>query len=119
MDDFKKPFYSDLSLWVLLFSNSITIFYAMIQTWSLATILMVYLVQSCIIGVFNFAKIYTLKNFIIAKSTKLLGKPMTNTRKDVHKAAYAFAFAYGWFHFFYLIVLLMEGKGIGMQYVLF
>ncbi len=98
----------DLSLWVLLFFNSVTIFYAVEKNWSLETIMMVYLVQNLIIGVFSFIKIYTVKNFKVPEGLEILGNPMSKMREDVRKSAFTFTFAYSFFHALYLLIVVRE-----------
>jgi len=99
-----NPF-SDQSLWLLLFSNIATIFFAITEGWSLSTIMWVYWFQSITIGFFNFIRILQLKEFS-TEGVKINGRPVQPTQGTKFFIAFFFLFHYGFFHFVYLIFLL-------------
>jgi hypothetical protein len=96
-----KPFYKDLSFWMLLFSNGITIGIAVAENWSLITIVIIYWIQSCIIGFFNIFRILSLKT---TEPLYINKKPVLKETKYV--AAVFFTFHYGLFHLIYGAFLL-------------
>ena len=117
MEDMKRPFYTDLSLWVLILANGATIGYAVSRNWSLITILVVYWVQSVIIGSVNVVRILSLKKFS-TEDFYINDKPVLPTEKTKRKTAYFFAFHYGFFHAIYAVFLLSNAEGVNMYYVL-
>lgn len=116
--DVKRPFYNDLSFWVLIFTNGVTIAYTIIENWPLITIMLVYWVQSCIIGFFNVVRILSLKEFS-TEGYYINDKPVAPTEKTKRKSAYFFAFHYGFFHAIYAVFLLTNIEGISVHHVLF
>ncbi len=97
----QRPFYKDISFWVLLFSNSITISIAIKENWSLITVVTVYWIQSCIIGLFNVLRMLSLKT---TEPLYINKKPVLKETKYV--AAVFFTFHYGLFHLVYGAFLL-------------
>lgn len=100
----------DPSLWLLFTSNIVTIYFAIVGQWNIATVLLIYWFQSVIIGLFNFIRILQLTEF----STEGFGfnghpaKPTSTTRLF---SAFFFLFHYGVFHLIYLGFILMETFG--------
>ncbi len=103
-----KTIRGDLSLWSLIISNLVVIFWAVIEGWSLPTIMCVYWIQSVSIGIFWFMQILKLKDF----STKDLEKtgavknatePSTGVKV---RTALFFLFHYNLFHVVYAGFLL-------------
>jgi hypothetical protein len=82
----------------------IVIVLALVQGWSLATLLVVYWFQSVVIGFFNLFRILALKNFS-TENLKLNNRPVEPTQGTKNRIAFFFAFHYGMFHLIYLIVL--------------
>lgn len=111
---FKRNLLTDPSLWLLLFSNLVTIFFATKEGWNLSTIMWVYWFQSITIGFFNFVRILQLKEFS-TEGFKINGQPAQPTQSTKIFTAFFFLFHYGFFHFGYLIFLLTGtfGKSIG------
>ncbi len=109
MDNLKRPFYYDLSLWLLLFSNCATIYFAVAHNWPLITIMSVYWVQSCIIGFTNAVRIATLRKFS-TEHFLLLGKPVQPTADTKRKTTYLFMTTYGFFHCVYGIILFFAAE---------
>lgn len=101
----RNPF-SDPSLWFLLFSNIATIFFAIIESWNLSTIMWIYWFQSITIGFFNFIRILQLKEFS-TEGFRINGRPAQPTQRTKISTAFFFLFHYGLFHLVYLIFLLI------------
>lgn len=116
MNNLKRPFYYDLSFWVLIFSNSATIVLAVVEAWSLITIMMVYWVQSCIIGFFNVARIMALKKFS-TDGFYMNGKSVLPTEKTKRSTASFFALHYGFFHVLYAVFLFYGLEGVNVYYI--
>jgi len=87
---------NDLSLWSLLFSNAITIFFATKEGWDISTILWIYWFQSITIGLFNFVRILQLKKFS-TEGFEINGRPAEPTRGTKNFTAFFFLFHYGFF----------------------
>lgn len=103
----KHPYlFGSASLWLLLFSNSVTIFFAVKDDWSLLTIGWIYWFQSIIIGFFNFIRILQLKEFSTTGFT-INNQPTKPTQSTKITTAFFFLAHYGFFHFVYLIFLLI------------
>ncbi len=98
---------SDLSLWFLLFSNIVIIFFAINENWNLSTIMWIYWFQSMIIGFFNFIRILQLKEFS-TEGFRINNRPVKDTPAIRKFTAFFFLFHFGFFHFAYLIFLLAE-----------
>ncbi|MFH0864002.1 MAG: DUF6498-containing protein [Candidatus Gottesmanbacteria bacterium] len=84
--DFKDP-----SLYLLLFTNLSTIYFAYIEHWNLLTVMWIYWFQSIIIGLFTFVRLINLRNY--------------NSR------AISFIISYGIFHMGFLVFLLLGFLG--------
>ncbi|MDO8504933.1 MAG: DUF6498-containing protein [Candidatus Liptonbacteria bacterium] len=104
----KSPKYllADHSLWLLLFSNLITIFFAVKEEWGLSSVMWIYWFQSITIGIFNFVRILQLKDFSTERF-EINGQPARPTRGTKISTAFFFLFHYGFFHFVYLVFLLI------------
>ncbi|MGC1122656.1 MAG: DUF6498-containing protein [Candidatus Methanofastidiosia archaeon] len=109
-------FYKDLSFWVLLFSNGVTIFYALAETWSLLTLMVIYWVQSVIIGGFNVGRILSLQEFSTEGFT-MNDQPVPPTGETKRQVATFFSLHYGFFHFIYGVFLATQAGYVGIQYV--
>jgi hypothetical protein len=96
---------SNLSLCFLLFSNIVTIFFAITENWDLSTIMLVYWFQSIIIGFFNFIRILQLEEFS-TKGLNINGRPAQPTQGTKNYIAFFFLAHYGIFHFGYLNFIL-------------
>jgi len=122
----RKYLSGDMSLWFLIFSNFVTIFLAITQDWSLASIMWVYWFQSVTIGFF--IRILGLKDFS-TDGLKFEGQQAKPTKETQLFSAFFFLCHYGFFHLFYLIFLLSDssdgtfGEKIGfvenMEFVFF
>jgi len=120
LDDkqYRKSFINDPSLWILLFSNLATIFFATKEGWNLSTIMWVYWFQSITIGFFNFIRILQLREFS-TEGVEINEQPIQSTQNTKNFIAFFFLFHYGLFHAAYLIFLLTgvaaasDGRGAG------
>lgn len=117
--DFTKT--STLSL---VFSNLLVIFFAIVDGISANEVLWIYWSQSLIIGVFNFIKMITLKDFS-TEGFKQGKKQMLPTRATAISSAVFFLFHYGFFHLVYAVFLgafsefsHSEGSSSGAKYFL-
>jgi hypothetical protein len=97
----QRNLFSDPSLWLLLFSNLVTIFFATKEGWNLSTIMWVYWFQSITIGLFNFIRILQLKEFS-TEGFKINGQPAQPTQGTKKFTAFFFLFHYGFFTLFIL-----------------
>ena len=93
----------------LLASNLLVIALAVLQNWSILTIMLIYWMQSVTIGIFTFAKIMLMRNYsnetvyINGKPTELAG--MGFLAGKIFMAGF-FAVHYGTFHLVYLVFML-------------
>lgn len=94
----------DSSTWVLLASNLIVAYLAVVESWSLVTIMLIYWFQSVIIGFFNFIRILQLKEFS-TKGFRIMNKRPVPTQATKTFVAFFFLFHYGFFHVGYLIFI--------------
>lgn len=98
----KKGIFTDSSARALLFSNLITIAFAILEKWSFYQVMWIYLWQSVIIGIFNAARIRT---FITRKNAET-----PQDTKIVTWITYLipgfFLLHYGFFHVLYAVMLL-------------
>ncbi|MCX6801860.1 MAG: DUF6498-containing protein [Candidatus Diapherotrites archaeon] len=96
----------DITAISLLAANLITICFAVVENWSLLTLVWIYWCQGAIIGIFNFIKILRLKEFS-AENIPLLVKnrPVQPTRRVKFLTAIFFAILYGFFQYFTLAFL--------------
>ncbi|MFH1784132.1 MAG: DUF6498-containing protein [bacterium] len=110
---------NDTSLWPLLGSNLLTIIIAVLENWSLQTVMLVYWCQSVIIGIINFVRILNLKNFS-TDGLKMNNRSVQPTEKSKRSVAFFFLFHYGFFHLIYFVFIGAFGalKSINMFFVM-
>lgn len=96
--------FTKLSTLSLIFSNVLVIFFAIIDNLSAIDVLWIYWTQSVIIGIFNFVKIITLKEFS-TEGFRQGNKQVLPTRGTKISTAIFFLFHYGFFHFIYAMFL--------------
>lgn len=101
----------DFSGFGIVASNLLVIVFALVEDWSLGSMMGIYWAQSVIIGIFQFARILCLKSFS-TKGFTSNGSPVPETPQGKRGTAFFFAVHYGIFHLVYLIFLL-TGKGGG------
>jgi hypothetical protein len=97
--DFTK--FSTLSL---IFSNLLVIIFAVVDNLSAVDILWIYWTQSVIIGIFNFIKILSLKEFS-TEGFRQGGKQVLPTKAAKISTAIFFLFHYGFFHVIYAVFI--------------
>lgn len=110
-----SQFQSDRSLVPLLLSNLLTIAWALFEEWRIVDVMLVYWVQSVVIGYFNYHRIMDLQKFSTENFTMndRRPEPTPETRKSV---ARFFALHYGLFHAGYLgFILSRESGEIGLS----
>ncbi len=90
---------------MLVFSNLFIIVFAILESWSIGTILFVFWVQSILIGLSNFFRILMLKDFSTA-GFKINGRHVEPTVATKTKTAVFFAVHYGVFHVGYLLFII-------------
>ena len=103
----KKEHLFDVSLWIIILGNLISIVMAIHQNWDINHILWVYWSQSVIIGAVNVYRILSLKEFTTDGMTQN-GKAVPETKSAKTGIAVFFAIHYGFFHFVYSIFLWQE-----------
>lgn len=107
-DDLLKDVkWSDPSLWAVMAGNFISIVMAVVQGWDLNEVLWIYWFQSVLIGLINFFRILTLRDFS-TEGLKSNGRPVPETPQAKRGAAFFFLFHYGFFHLVYAIFLSQE-----------
>ncbi|MBU4502414.1 MAG: hypothetical protein KKA79_07495 [Nanoarchaeota archaeon] len=131
---FVKRIFADPSSWSLILANIVTLVWAIKESRPLASLMLVYWVQSVILGFFQFIKILSLEKVPI-KNISFSGETLESTRKTrtlltkissfkkapdvIQKTkiliALIFAFHYGSFHLYYLSFL---NKTVSTQLIL-
>ena len=96
--------FTKLSTLSLIFSNLLVIVFAAVDRISALEVLWIYWGQSVIIGIFNFIKILTLKDFS-TEGFRQGGNLVLPTKKAKISTAFFFLFHYGFFHFIYFVFL--------------
>lgn len=99
-------FLKDPSVWLLLASNLLTIYFAATGGISLITVLWIYWFQSVVIGIFNFIRILELKDYS-TEDVRFGGQQPEPSSGFKIAMAFFFAFHYGFFHLGYLIFLII------------
>ena len=92
-DNDKRNPLGDSSLFFLIISNLITIGFAVLESWNLQTVLLVYWFQSVIIGIFNFIRILELKEFSV-EGLMINGRPAENTKSETTKIPMTIVFCF-------------------------
>lgn len=94
----------DYSTLVLIFSNILVIIFAVLEKLSALDVMWIYWFQSVIIGIFNFTKIITLKEYS-TEGFKQGNKSVLPNKATKYSTGFFFLFHYGFFHFIYAIFL--------------
>jgi hypothetical protein len=97
----REVLYSDLSLWMLILSNLLTILWALIEGWSVGLVMWSYWCHSVSIGILWFFKILCLKNFSTKDVEIPIGRPAAPTTSTKIQVAVFFVIHYGIFHWGY------------------
>ena len=105
-----NQFQSDRSVVPLLLSNFLTIAWALFEGWRVIDVMLVYWVQSIVIGYFNYHRIMDLKEFSTENFSinKRRPEPTAETKKHV---ALFFAAHYGAFHAVYFAFIVSNNSG--------
>jgi hypothetical protein len=112
-----KDVFLDSSTLILIGSNVVTIVLAVVQNWSLGTIIWTYWIQSIVIGIFNATRIFSLDKFSTDGFTSN-GRPVEpNSKKSKIETGTFFLLHYGGFHAIYAIFLLINFKDINLAYL--
>lgn len=116
--------FNKFSTWSLIFSNLAVIFFAVIDKLSALDVLWIYWTQSVIIGLFNFVKMLSLKQFS-TKGLKQNKREMPATKAVKISTAIFFLFHYGFFHFIYSVFLgafssmgFAGNRGVSTEFIL-
>lgn len=99
----------DASVWSLVAAN---VFAAGVAWWaqmSLRELMLVYWLQSVIIGLSFFLRMLSLRDFS-TEGSNMNGRPVPETAEGKRKVAGFFALHYGFFHFIYLMFLSFDGE---------
>ncbi len=96
--------YKDPSLLAILLGNVLTVVMACSREWSLGEILWIFWAQSIVIGIMNFVRMITLREFCV-KGVKMNDRPVTETQATKYSMALFFLFHYGFFHLVYAMFL--------------
>lgn len=94
----------DPSLIGVILGNALSIVLALIFNWDLGDILWIYWAQSITIGLTNFIRILSLKEFT-TKGLTSGGRPVLETQKAKRDTAFFFLVHYGFFHLVYAVFL--------------
>ena len=103
-DLWKQVDFTKFSTLSLIFSNLLVIVFAVVDNLSALDILWIYWTQSVIIGIFNFIKILSLREFS-TEGFRQGNKQVLPTRGTKISTAIFFLFHYGFFHVIYAVFL--------------
>lgn len=104
-DAWKKVDFSKTSTLMIIFSNLLVIIFAVVDNLSAVEVLWIYWIQSVIIGVFNFIRIISLKEFTTTGLKRGAGSELSPMKATKVSIAIFFLFHYGFFHFVYAMFL--------------
>lgn len=93
----------DLSLISLIFTNIIVIIFAILQKWNFGVMILLYIIQSFIIGFFQFLKMLNKKNLEVSNSKFLYNLSLSNIKAAKNIMAIAYWHLYNSILFFYLL----------------
>lgn len=99
-----KEVLRDQSFWTLLTINAALLAYYLYYNTGFKTLVWIYWAQSCIIGLFNFLNLLTIRN-IKPGSIEINDVPVTSDNQARGCLAPFFALHYGIFHFVYMIFI--------------
>ncbi len=103
-------FRSDRSVVPLLLSNLLTVVWALFEGWRILDVMLVYWVQSVVIGYYNYHRIMDLKKFS-TKNFEMNDRQPAPTPATKKSVARFFALHYGIFHAVYLGFILSKESG--------
>ncbi|MCB9978920.1 MAG: hypothetical protein H6862_04885 [Rhodospirillales bacterium] len=99
-----RSVFLDVSLWGVIFGNLFSIGMAVFQRWDLAEIMWIFWAQSVGIGLMNFVRILSLKEFS-TEGFKINDHPVEPTTETKIQTAFFFLVHYGLFHAVYAVFL--------------
>jgi hypothetical protein len=100
----KQVDFTNYSTITLIFSNILVIIFAVVDKLSALDVMWIYWSQSVIIGIFNFIKIISLKEFS-TEGFRQGNKPVLPTKATKISTGLFFLFHYGFFHLIYSFFL--------------
>jgi hypothetical protein len=101
---------SDASLYLLVASNLLALGIAYASGIGLREMMLVYWIQSVIIGASNVIRILSLERFD-PSNFKMGGRPVQENATDKRKVALFFLVHYGFFHLIYLLFVTVDSRG--------
>ena len=99
--------FNDISLFLLILSNIISIIFAYVQGWAAQEVFWIYWGQSVGIGIINFIRIRNLKEFS-TENFKMGNSRPPETEETKNQVSWFFLLHYGCFHVGYFIFLLVD-----------
>lgn len=96
----------DTSVWFLLGSNLFSIYFALTERWGLEEILLLYLLQTFIIGIFNVVRILQLKDFSTSGYVEKKSTAVPDRQAIKERMALIFALHFGIFLVTYTLYLI-------------
>jgi hypothetical protein len=109
-DDTAPRYALDGSVWSLIAANVVALVIARYQGWSMVSLMLVYWMQSVIIGIANVFRMLALEHFSTENFT-INHQPVDPTPETKWRLAGFFALHYGFFHFVYLLFLIGFSRG--------
>ena len=100
----------DGSVWSLVLANVLALAVAWHQDWSAGSLMILYWLQSVVIGVSNVFRILALDKFS-TENFRMNGRHVDPTPAVKWQVAIFFAVHYGFFHFVYLMFLVTDARG--------
>ena len=108
-------FRSDRSVVPLILSNLLTMAWALFEGWRIVDVMLIYWVQSVVIGYYNYHRVMDLKKFS-TKNFRINNRQPDPTPETKKRVAVFFALHYGVFHAAYLgFILSNEAGEIGLS----
>jgi hypothetical protein len=99
-----RSVFADPSLWLLVLSNAVTIWFALKENWSAPTLMWIYLFQGALIGFFHYVRILQLKHFV-TDGLKMNNVPVPPTTQVKRQIAFFFLFHFGAFNGFGAVII--------------
>ncbi len=108
--DKAPPIQADGSIWLLAASNLVALAVAILSGWRLSDLMLVYWIQSVLIGVSYFFRILNLDRFS-TENFRINDRSVDPTTATKRFTAFFFAVHYGLFHAVYLVFIVADAKG--------
>jgi hypothetical protein len=100
---------ADRSIYALIAANLLALLIAYATRMTLRELMLVYWIQSVIIGVTSFLRILSLRRFDTA-NFNIGNRPVEETTADKLRVAFFFLLHYGFFHFGYFVFIVFDRK---------